>query len=654
MRGAIRLLVATLLLLFAGPVLAPALAQDNKGWLGVETQDVTKAESDQLGWDSPHGAKVTKAPTPGSPAEKAGIRNGDIILAIDRTVIDNSADVDAYLAGKQPGTELRLQVLSAGRERRVTATLATRPAQQVATQVIDSNDKPILQLDSGAHMALIKGIAFTPDGTQLVTASDDKTIRVWDWKSGKTIRTIRGQVGLSHEGKYFSMALSPDGRLIAAGGWLNKECAGRCGEIRLFDFSTGKLVGLLSKGHVGVVSGLAFSRDGKLLMSGSGLQDLTAIIWDVDNRRMLHQLRGHTDQIYALGFSPDKERAYSGAYDRTVKMWSVRDGKEIMTLTGHKDKVQALAVSPTDGTLATGSWDGETRLWDGRSGRYIRSVQNQGALVGSLGFTPDGKLLVSGTGGTAVAHVWEVATGKTVATYTKHDNVVVAAAISPDGRLVATAGGNAYPIHIWETTTGQGRQILEGTGKNTWSVGFARDGKSITWGASPHYVNHNARGPLELQLRLPAAKQSLGQPEPVGRRAGLREGVHDARLLLAGASQGRGLRLRRLPRHPEGRQDGRIDRARSHLGLRPLVVLVHARRPDHHLGRCERDDPGLRPDGQEGRRLHRPRERDLGAGAVRRRSLPALGCGRPDRAPVEPEDARADRDPVPTAWTANG
>ena len=151
--------------------------------------------------------------------------------------------------------------------------------------MIDSNDMPILQLDSGAHMALIKGIAFTPDGTQLVSASDDKTIRVWDWKSGKTVRIIRGNVGLSHEGKYFSMALSPDGRWIAAGGWLHKECAGRCGEIRLFDFSTGQLVGAAQKGHVGVVSGLAFSRDGKLLMSGSGLQDLTAIIWDVDNRQ---------------------------------------------------------------------------------------------------------------------------------------------------------------------------------------------------------------------------------------------------------------------------------------------------------------------------------------------------------------------------------
>ena len=80
----------------------------------------------------------------GSPADKAGLKNGDIILSIDRSVIDNSSDVEAYLAGKQPGTELRLQVLSGGRERRVTATLATRPGQQVGTQVVDANEVPYL------------------------------------------------------------------------------------------------------------------------------------------------------------------------------------------------------------------------------------------------------------------------------------------------------------------------------------------------------------------------------------------------------------------------------------------------------------------------------------------------------------------------------
>src|SRR6476659_5098022 len=105
MSSCLRVFIVTLTLLFAGA----ASAQDPGGWLGVETGDVTKAESDKLGWDSPHGAKVVKTPIPGSPADRAGIKLGDIILSIDRSVIDGSADVDTYLAGKQPGTELRLQ-----------------------------------------------------------------------------------------------------------------------------------------------------------------------------------------------------------------------------------------------------------------------------------------------------------------------------------------------------------------------------------------------------------------------------------------------------------------------------------------------------------------------------------------------------------------
>src|SRR5262245_52949217 len=109
MSSCLRIVTIVVALLFAG-----AAQAQNAGWLGVDTRDVTKAESDQLGWDSPHGAKVTNTPAPGSPAAKAGIQNGDIILSIDRTVIDNSSDIDAYLAGKQPGTELRLQLLSGG------------------------------------------------------------------------------------------------------------------------------------------------------------------------------------------------------------------------------------------------------------------------------------------------------------------------------------------------------------------------------------------------------------------------------------------------------------------------------------------------------------------------------------------------------------
>src|SRR6185312_12888121 len=115
-----------------------------------------------------------------------------------------------------------------------------------------------------------------------------KVIRVWDWQSGKTVRTIRGETGPGHEGKIFTTALSPDGRLLAVGGWTHKECAARCGEIRLYEFATGNLKALL-KGHTNVVLTLAFSPDGKRLISGGF--DETAIVWDVESRTLLHRLK---------------------------------------------------------------------------------------------------------------------------------------------------------------------------------------------------------------------------------------------------------------------------------------------------------------------------------------------------------------------------
>ena len=144
-----------------------------------------------------------------------------------------------------------------------------------------SADAPLPMLDTGGHMALIKSIAFTPDGRQLVSASDDKTIRVWDLASGKTVRTIRGESAPGHAGKVYAMALSPDGKWLAAGGMVDPSDRSPIRYIRLYEFASGKLVALL-KGHEDVVEGLAFSPDGSRLISGSG--DGTAILWDTGIR----------------------------------------------------------------------------------------------------------------------------------------------------------------------------------------------------------------------------------------------------------------------------------------------------------------------------------------------------------------------------------
>jgi WD40 repeat protein len=496
-----------------------ALAQRSDAWFGADTGDVTKAESDQLGWDSPHGAKVVNTPAPGSPAEKAGLRNGDIILSLDRTVIDSSADLDAFLAGKQSGTELSLQVLAGGRVRWVVATLVAR----AGAQVVAGNDAvPYLMLDTGGHMAVVKGIAFTPDGTQLVTASEDKQVRVWDWKSGKTLRIIRGNVGPATEGQIYGMALSPNGRWLATGGWMKSP--GDPGHMtRLYDFSTGQLVKLF-KGHANIVNTVAFSPDSRKLISGGS--DNAAIIWDIDTLQLQHRLAGHIDIIHAVAFTPDGQRAVTGSNDTTLRLWNVSDGGMVAEMKGHKGKIwNALGIRPSDGMIASGDHEGEIRLWDGRTGAFIKTLANHKNSVGSVTFTKDGRNLVAGTGYQAIGgnrsvRVWEVATGKEVVTYDQNRDLVLASSISPDGQIVATGGGDKYQIQLWDPRNGDTKRTLVGTGLIGWSVGFSPDGRRIAWGGTLNQKHTNELGPLEYQLELPDSKQGLVGPERISEETG--------------------------------------------------------------------------------------------------------------------------------------
>jgi len=370
-----------------------------------------------------------------------------------------------------------------------------------------ATEQPILQIDPGGHKAIINDVVFTPDGRYLVSASNDKLIRVWDIETGKTVRTLRGQIGAGNEGKIYAMALSPDGRWLAAAGWTSDD------EIRLYDFPTGKLVALL-KGHTNVVNGLAFSPNSRYLVSGSG--DSNAILWNVKRQRKLYTLSGHTDDIYAVAFTPDSKRVVTGSDDHSLRLWQVRNGKLISTLKGHTDDVAAVAISPQNGTIASGSWDHTIRLWDGRSGRFIKTLANQGANVSSLSFSPNGRYLLSGVGSQGSnthCHIWSVPDGKELVTYKAHDNIVLATAISPDGRWAATGGGDNQEIHIWNRRSGKLKQRLVGVGASTWAVGFSEDGKKLAWGKTDVGSQNAQREPLEYRLSLPTPSRPIGAPK---------------------------------------------------------------------------------------------------------------------------------------------
>ena len=540
----------SLLVMFALLIAGAAWAQEHRpGRLGVELQDLTKEEADRLGWEAPRGAKVTKVLNAG-PAAAAGIEPGDVIATLDGVEVENQMRLTAALMAKGAGATVKLRLIRAGKEKAVSATLDVRPGALMA----GAEKAPQLMLDTGGHTSKIRGLAFTPDGRQVVSGSQDKVIRVWDVDTGKTVRFIRGETAPGSWGIIYAMALSLDGRWLAVGGFLRDESdPATASAVRLYDFASGKLEALL-KGHGNVVWALAFSPDGRRLISGSF--DETAIIWDLTARRQEFALSGHAQFVKAVAFTNDGERVVTGSEDGTLRLWSATDGKLIAEMTEHKRRaeraaaersarekreykplpvgVTTVAASSTEALLASGDTNGTVLLWDGRTGDFLREFAHPGGMIGSadidaLTFSADGRWLLY----TATARgclVAEIATGREFhdgelrepiklgkAGY--FDNRVSChgdVAFSPDGRLAA--GGNNSVIHVFDPRTRRDARTLESTGMGVRSVAFADDGRSILWGNDPEALDPNSkklRFSLTHRHRLPLDGGLLGPPAPV-------------------------------------------------------------------------------------------------------------------------------------------
>jgi len=337
-------------------------------------------------------------------------------------------------------------------------------------------EEPILVINSSGHMGAMRYLMFTQDGRYLVSISGDKTVRVWDVTTGETVRVLRGQIGGGTAGSLSAAALSSDDRLLAVGGGLTGTEEEQWA-IRLIDFQTGEVTALL-KGHEDKVGSLAFSPDGKKLLSGSS--DNTARIWDVQTEKTLHVLEGHTELIRTVAFSPDGKRAVTGSADHTLKLWNVKSGTLITTLAGHEDKIGSVAFTPNGNYLLSGGKDKTIRLWDVKSGKFLKVLAKQDSMVVNLSISPDGTKVVAGR--LEPPHsVFSIPSGKQITTFTK-PYYVYATAISPDGNIAATGGGNDHEIYLWDMKTAQVKQRMVGKGKSVWTVGFAKDGKTIAWG----------------------------------------------------------------------------------------------------------------------------------------------------------------------------
>src|SRR6202042_1361527 len=214
------------------------------------------------------------------------------------------------------------------------------PAEEALHQALQSSQ---VRATLRGHSDVVRGVAFSPDGKHIATASDDQTAKVWDAETGKELLTLRG-----HSDSVIGVAFSPDGKRLAT--------ASADQTAKVWDAESGKEL-LTLRGHSGPVDSVAFSPDGKRLATASG--DKTAKVWDAGSGKELLTLRGHSDYVYGVAFSPGGQHLATASGDKTAKVWDAESGKELLTLR-HSGPVDGVAFSPDGKRLATAS-EGEDR-----------------------------------------------------------------------------------------------------------------------------------------------------------------------------------------------------------------------------------------------------------------------------------------------------
>ncbi|EDR01988.1 uncharacterized protein LACBIDRAFT_310142 [Laccaria bicolor S238N-H82] len=213
-----------------------------------------------------------------------------------------------------------------------------------------------VRVQAQLHQAQVTDVAFSPDGTRIVSGSSDGTVRISDAETGSLV----GEPWRGHDCQVWSVAFSPDGTRIVSGS--GDET------VRIWDAKTGSPVGKPLEGHDGEVKSVAFSPDGILLVSGS--VDKTVRIWHVETGRPVGKpLEGHDGEVKSVAFSPDGTRVVSGSDDWTIRIWDAKTGTTVgVPLRGHRDCVLSVAFSPDGKRIGSGSRDRTVRIWDAEIG----------------------------------------------------------------------------------------------------------------------------------------------------------------------------------------------------------------------------------------------------------------------------------------------
>jgi WD40 repeat protein/tRNA A-37 threonylcarbamoyl transferase component Bud32 len=323
------------------------------------------------------------------------------------------------------------------------------------------------------HQGSVTCVAFSHDGRHIASGSEDKTVRIWDLDIGQTTLEFK-----EHQSPVKAVAVSPDGTRVASAS----------GEVIVWDAITGAMV---QRGLSGM--SVAFSPDGQQVAAGGTLgegdhrQKYGIRIMDVRTGKIHSVWEGHKRVITQLAFRPDGKQLASSSADRTLEVWDVAAGKQAFTF--HEEAaVLSVAFSPDGLRMATGSEDRTVKLWS-PPGSGLRTLGPASGHINNVDFSPDGRRVTGGQSGLAV--VWDVISG-TIASRQRPQvpcDGYARAAWSPDGARIGLGSW------LWELAPGAANRpsldtsdLDRGTAKRGMGTAFSRDGKLLAAGVDDRSV----------------------------------------------------------------------------------------------------------------------------------------------------------------------
>jgi eukaryotic-like serine/threonine-protein kinase len=367
--------------------------------------------------------------------------------------------------------DMQLAVLS-GHQDRVTHAAYSPDGARIVTASADRTAR-IWDAGTGAQLAVlpvqqgrVMFAAYSPDGTRIVTVATDDSVHVWDARTG--VETAVFSAPGAHP---VSGMFSPDGaRIVVAA--LNKTAL-------ILDARTGEKLALLS-GHGDALQYAEYSPDGTRIVTVS--RDKTARIWDARNGAALGVIGGQGGMLLAAGFSPDGTELVTASGDKTARIWNVLTGAQLRVLSGHGDRVYTARYSADGARIVTASDDRTARVWEARSGRLLAVLSGHGGFVRSAAFSPDGsRVVTSSDDGTA--RIWLARNDTQIAVLSGHADGVAFASYSPDSARIVTASMDKT-LRIWDAATGAQLAAFAGTGEFTIAATFSPDGSEFATGGS--------------------------------------------------------------------------------------------------------------------------------------------------------------------------